>query len=346
MAVVRRSKWQRLRLVNSSLGWRPWLAGTWLCVVGLLALLAPYLPLPYAPALPDLSALSVSPAAGAATGHWLGTDPLGRDILANLVFGCRTALLFSLPAAALAALLGAGLGGAAGFWGNCLRLPLPGWAAGIGLVWWGLGLPYAVLGWAGATMAAALWAFGSRRAPQQLPAWPLPLDGLVLAAAALLGTVPRLLLVIAVAAGGQLSPEQLLGLLVLSSWVGPARLVRAETLRVRVRPFIEAAHVLGLPAGRVWLRHVMPLALRPLRAALPLSLAGLIGLESTLAFLGVGLSPAVASWGRLLSAARLDIGAWWTAAFPMAFLALTVGALRTFVPAAQPSYMMPPAKRR
>lgn len=247
--------------------------------MGAAALVAPYLPLPFAPAAPDLAYISVSPTAGAAVGHWLGTDPLGRDVLANLVFGSRTVLLLTLPAALLTTLLGGVLGGLTGGWGS---------RAGL-------------LGW---------------------------LDGLVLAAGAMLSTVPRLLLVVAVAAGGRLSTTGLLALLVLTSWPGPARLVRAEALRVRVRPFVEAARVLGLPVGRVWWRHVMPLAVRPLLVDLPLSLAGLIGLESTLSFLGVGLAPDEASWGRLISAARLDLSAWWAAALPMALLSLTILALR------------------
>ena len=257
--------------------WRG-LALGWLGLVSAAALAAPYLPLPFAPAAPDLAHMSVSPAAGAAFGHWLGTDPLGRDVLANLIFGSRTVLLLTLPAALLTALLGGVLGGLTGGWGS--------------------------------------------RASSRL------LDGLVLAAGAMLGTVPRLLLVVAVAAGGRLSTAGLLALLVLTSWPGPARLVRAEALRVRALPFVEAARVLGLPAGRVWWRHVMPLAVRPLLVDLPLSLAGLISLESTLSFLGVGLAPDEASWGRLISAARLDLSAWWAAALPMAVLSFTILALR------------------
>ena len=306
--------------------WQWWAAG-WLGFIGVVALVAPWLPLPFEPAAPDLMHMSTPPLRGAADGHWLGTDPLGRDVLANLIFGARTVLALTLPAAVLAAALGAALGSVAGFWGNTLRVPVPGWLLAGALLWWALALPGPGVAVAVGGLALG-WLALSQRRKWPLPTWPLPIDGLVLAASAGLGTVPRLLLVVAVAAGGRLSPAGLLLLLTLTSWASPARLVRAETLRIRQLPFVEAGRASGLPAGRLWLRHVLPAALRPLRVELPLSLASLLVLESTISFLGIGLPPDVASWGRLISAARLDSASWWTAAFPVATLMLTIAALR------------------
>lgn len=304
------------------------LALSWLALVALVALMAPYLPLPFAPAIPDLAYISVSPGEGAAVGHWLGTDPLGRDVLANLLFGARTVLMLTVPAAGLAALLGGLLGSAAGYWRQ-LRLPGPAALLGVGLGWWALALPLPEAALAGCAVAA-IWALVLRVYRRRPPCLPIPLDALVLGAGAALKTVPRLLLVTVLAAAqGAGSLAGLLGLLVLTSWPGPARLVRAETLRLRHLPFVEAARALGLPTGRIWWHHVLPQALRPLRTELPLSLATLLGLESTLSFLGIGLSPDVASWGRLLSAARLDPSAWWTTAPPALALLLTIAAART-----------------
>ena len=312
--------------MRSTKPWRWWAVG-WLGLIGVVAVAAPWLPLPFAPAAPDLARMSTPPFTSESGNHWLGTDPLGRDVLANLVFGARTVLALTLPATVLAAALGAGLGSLAGFWGNAPRVPIAAWLLAGALLWWMLSLPGPAA--AAGTGALALgWLAWGRVRGRALPAWPVPLDGLVLAASAGLGTVPRLLLVVAVAAGGRLSPGGLLLLLTLTSWASPARLVRAETLRIRQLPFVEAGRAVGLPAGRLWWRHVLPAALRPLRVELPLSLASLLVLESTISFLGIGLPPDVASWGRLISAARLDTTAWWTAAFPVATLMLTIAALR------------------
>lgn len=290
-----------------------WLAGGWLALLGLVALLAPVLPLPYAPGLPDLAHMAQAPFG--AGPHWLGTDAQGRDVLSGLVFGARTALLLTVPAAGLAAALGAVAGGAAGFWGNGLRLPWPAVALAGGAAWWALGLPGAGLGAAlGALLALLLL-----RRPPAGGGCPLPLDRLVLGTAATLDTVPRLILVLVLAASAGLTVPGLALLLVLTSWPGSARLVRATILSVRTQPFIEAARAAGLPAGRIWWRHALPPALRPLRAALPLSLSSLLGLESTLSFLGIGLAPDVASWGQQLATVRQDSSLWWAFCFP-AFL--------------------------
>ena len=304
------------------------LAGAWLLALVGMGLAAPYLPLPFSPVVPDLLCISVSPGQGAAAGHWLGTDPLGRDVLANLLFGARTVLLLTVPAALLTAVLGAVLGSMMGYGERAGRVPAPVWLLGAGLAWWGLALPRPGLGLAGCAVAGA-WALGLQLMRRAFPRWSLPLDALLLGAGALLGTVPRLLLAAAVAARGPLSLGNLLALLVLTSWPGPARLVRAETLRARALPFVEAARAMGLPTCRIWLRYVLPQALRPLRTDLPLSLATLLGLESTLSFLGLGFPPEVASWGHLLAAARLDTGAWWVVVFPVAALLLTTAALHT-----------------
>lgn len=299
------------------------LAWGWLGLVVALAVLAPLLPLPYPPAQPDLAHLAAPPFA-AGTTHWLGTDPLGRDVLAELVFGARTAVFLSLVAAVLAAALGALLGSAAGFWRNGgLRLPLPAVLGLLGGAWWALAFP-----WSGAGLAVAgAGLMATALARGRFPHLPVPLDAAVLGTTAMLGTVPRLVLVVALAGTVALSPAGLLSILVLTAWAGPARLVRAEMLRVKIQPFVTAAWALGLPAGRVW-RQALPHACRPLRTALPLSLAGLLALESTLSFLGVGLPPEVPSWGNLLGTARLEPGAWWLVAGPGGALLLSILALQ------------------
>ena len=301
------------------------LAVGWLILLAALAVLAPLLPLPYPPAQPDLAHLAAPPPA-AGTGHRPGTGTFGRDVLAELVFGARTAVGLSLTAAALAAALGALLGGAAGFWrNNGLRLPWPVGAGLLGVAWWALALPWSAAGLAvaGAGLAGGLLGLGRRR-----PRLPVPLDAVVLGATALLGAVPRLVLVVALAGTLALSPAGLLAVLVLTAWAGPARLVRAEMLRVKAQPFVAAARALGLPGGRVWWRQALPHACQPLRTAFPLSLAGLLALESTLSFLGVGLPPEVPSWGRLLGTARLEPAAWWLVAGPGGALLLTILALQ------------------
>jgi len=311
------------------------LALGWLALVVLAGLASPMLPLPYPPATPDLLHIAAPPAwSGPGPLHYLGTDPTGRDVLAELVFGARQLLLLSLPAAAAATLLGALAGGAAGFWGN--RGLAISWAAvpaTIAAAWWVAELPQRL------TSALILLIISilllaskylslrySRRSGNATLFFPL--DSLVLGSATLLSAVPRLVLVVALAAGPPLGTGGLLVLLLLVAWPDAARLVRAQMLRVRAQPFVEAARAVGLPAGRIWWRHALPHACRPLWAFAPLSVAGLIGLESTLAFLGIGLLPTTSSWGRLLGTLPQEPTAWWLVAGPGLALLFTLLALQ------------------
>ncbi len=306
------------------------LAIGWLVMVGAAGLLAPWLPLPFAVGVPDLLHLAEPPAWTTAPRHWLGTDLFGRDVLTELLFGARQVVVLSLPATALAALAGALAGGSAGFWGNrgC-RLPLAAWLLGLAGAWWLAVLPGGGHAAAGLLGAAALAGWAAPRLPWVSRAqWPLPLDSLFQAAITLLGAVPRLVLVLTLAAGPPLPMGQLLLLLGAVAWPEPARQVRAQMLQVRTLPFVEAARAVGLSPTQVWLRHALPHACRPLRAVVPLSLAGLIGLETTLAFLGVGRPPDVASWGQLLGMVRQEPSAWWLVASAGGALLLTLLALQ------------------
>ncbi|NML67417.1 ABC transporter permease [Hymenobacter sp. RP-2-7] len=310
------------RLHPSSGGAAYWALG-WLALVAAVGLLAPWLPLPYSATAPDLANIAAPPTWHGPAPHYAGTDPLGRDVLAGLVAGSRQLLLLSLPATALATALGALSGGAAGYWGNH-GLRLPGWAGLLGLAaaWWGLRPPLLVGLGVALPLAVLLVRYWRR-------GWAVPLDGLVLGASTLLGTVPRLLLVLAFAAGPPLGTGWLLVLLVLLAWPDMARLVRTQMRQVRTLPYVEAARAAGLPTGRVWWHHALPAASQPLRAFAPLTLAALIGLESTLAFLGIGYSEATVSWGQLLGELRQAPGAWWLVAGPGTLLLATLVALQS-----------------
>lgn len=97
-------------------GARLWLSASWLGLLALAALLAPWVA-PHDPVAQDLFLGRLPPAwvAGAEPGHWLGTDSLGRDVLSRIVWGARIALVVALVAGTLTALLGATLGLLAGF---------------------------------------------------------------------------------------------------------------------------------------------------------------------------------------------------------------------------------------
>jgi peptide/nickel transport system permease protein len=155
------------------------------------------------------------------------------------------------------------------------------------------------------------------------------LDSIIQVGAAALGAVPRLVLVLALAALQPASPIWLLLILAFTCWTSTARLVRASVLQVRLASYVEAAKALGLSDWQIISRYILPNTWPALRAALPLSLATCISLQTTLAFLGIGLPPDWADWGRTIANARLTPAAWWLMAGAAVPLAVTIIALRS-----------------
>jgi peptide/nickel transport system permease protein len=88
------------------------------------------------------------------------------------------------------------------------------------------------------------------------------------------------------------------------SWPYPARVIRSVTLGLREAQYIEAARALGVAPARIMLRHILPNTIGPVMVAASLSIANAILTESSLSFLGLGISPPTATWGYLLDEGR------------------------------------------
>jgi len=100
------------------------------------------------------------------------------------------------------------------------------------------------------------------------------------------------------------------------NWIGISYYVRAEFLRLRHLPFVEAARSLGLPHHTIIFRHILPNSLTPLITFFPFSLVGAIGSLAALDYLGFGLPPPTPSWGELLQQAQQFRWAWWLILYP------------------------------
>ncbi|CAN5500893.1 ABC transporter permease [soil metagenome] len=89
--------------------------------------------------------------------------------------------------------------------------------------------------------------------------------------------------------------------LTLFGWMGYARYIRASVLEAKNHDYVTAAKVMGASDLRVMFRHVLPNAIGPVTALVPTSIAGIIGAEAVLAFLGIGVRPPAISWGIMIS---------------------------------------------
>jgi peptide/nickel transport system permease protein len=199
----------------------------------------------------------------------LGTDYLGRDLLAGIISGGRASLTVGLSAALLTMTLGVTVGALAGFYG----------------------------GWVD-------------RALMRITEFFQVLPPLILAMTIVLLFQPSLASV-AVSIG-------------LVSWPTPARLTRAEFMRIRELDYVKAARAMGARNGRLIWRLILPNAAPPLVVAATLTVGAAILFEGGLSFLGLGDSNAV-SWGLMMGMNRpYLLDAWWATTLPGVVLFLTV----------------------
>jgi peptide/nickel transport system permease protein len=111
----------------------------------------------------------------------------------------------------------------------------------------------------------------------------------------------------------------------LTSWMGVARLVRGEYLKIRELSYVEAARAIGCSSPRIIFRHILPNAQAPIIVAATLGMAGAILTESALSFLGMGVQPPMPSWGNMLMDAQAYMrDAPWMAVIPGILILLTV----------------------
>ncbi len=102
----------------------------------------------------------------------------------------------------------------------------------------------------------------------------------------------------------------------LFNWIGISYYMRAEFLRLRKQPFVEAAKCMGAPAYKIIFKHILPNGMVPVITFFPFSLVGAIGSLAALDYLGFGLPPPTPSWGELLYQAQQYRWAWWLILYP------------------------------
>ncbi|HLV80699.1 MAG TPA: ABC transporter permease [Chthonomonadaceae bacterium] len=134
----------------------------------------------------------------------------------------------------------------------------------------------------------------------------------------MLGSIPDILLIIAlvlVLGKGLINLCIALG---ITSWIYLCRLIRGETLKHRDREYVRAARALGAGSGRILLRHILPNLIPVVIITTTLGFSGLVLSESILSYLGIGVPPDMGSWGNMIDAARLELARdpiiWWNLA--------------------------------
>ncbi len=115
---------------------------------------------------------------------------------------------------------------------------------------------------------------------------------------------PGLLLAIALVAFLGAGQGKLIAALCVIGWVGYARVMRGQVLKVREYDYVLAARALGASNFRILFTHILPNAIQPLIVQASLGMAGAVLSEATLSFLGLGIPPPAPSWGTMIEEAR------------------------------------------
>ena len=151
-------------------------------------------------------------------------------------------------------------------------------------------------------------------------------DGIMMRIVDAILAIPALFLLLFLAAVTVPSVGTLILVVGLIAWLIPARLVRAETLSLRTREYVEAVKVMGGGPTRIVVRHIVPNTIGTVAVNATFQVADAILLVAALSFLGLGIPPPSANWGGMLSNGLnyTYSGYWWLVYPPGVMIVLTV----------------------
>lgn len=239
----------------------------------------------------SVSTVSAAPLSPPTLAHWLGTDLHGRDLLTRLLYGGRISLLVGLVGASVSLLVGVTYGLVSGYLGGRTDNAM------MRLVDILYALPRIVL------VIVLITLFDLKLKGLLDGSWLAPL-------------APHARLMLLFVGLG------------LVEWLTLARIVRAQVLSIKERPFILSARLIGQTTPTILFRQILPQVLPTVLTYLTLALPAVILEESFLSFLGLGVQAPLASWGTLLADGASLLNPiqtpWWCLLFPALLLATTL----------------------
>lgn len=183
--------------------------------------------------------------------HWFGTDQLGRDLYARIVYGTRNSIIIGFGVVLISSTMATALGVVSGYFGGVFDMLVQ------RLVDIGIALP------------GLIFIILVVESLQQIP------------------VNTRIVLAVGVLTA-----------------LGSSRVIRGASIAAKQNQYVEAARVVGASDLRIIIRHVLPNVLPVVIIGASIQVGGAVLVESSLAFLGYGVQPPTASWGRMLNEAR------------------------------------------
>jgi len=270
--------------------------------------------------------------------HFLGTGKTGNDLLSGLIHGTRTSIAIGFFSMTIAILIGIILGGLAGYLGDeklkirrggliiFLLMILPSW-------FYSFTLRSEIISGAFENnfFPGFLQIFVSLLIFSFLSTWPffirfksipflnykikIPIDAIISRCIEIFLSLPRLILILTLAAITRPSVITIILIIGFTSWTEIARLMRSQVLTLRELNYITAAKSFGVNTMKVIFRHLLPNASSQIMVASIFGIASAILTEAGLSFLGIGVPVGTATWGSLMFEAKENYTAWWMVVF-------------------------------
>ncbi|MBS1764669.1 MAG: ABC transporter permease [Bacteroidetes bacterium] len=280
--------------------------------------------------------------------HWMGTDAIGADVAAGVVFGIRHSLFIAILSMLLAVIIAAALGIISGYyslygirtsWSALISVLLFLWA-----IWFygfylfsdewhlissaGLFENYLVLKFLMLFTFLSILFIGLKKLlysisflRKEVNIFP---DRWITTTTQLFISIPQLILIISLSVFFKPSAFKLAFIFGILMWTDLARIIRAEVLKMKQGGFVESCIASGLTTTQIVFRHILPNLKTVIKPLFLFGLASVVLTESGLSFLGLGVGPDTVTLGSLLAQAKENMDAWWLMLFPGLTLFITL----------------------
>jgi peptide/nickel transport system permease protein len=285
--------------------------------------------------------------------HFLGTDKLGRDLLAGIIHGMRSSLLTGMLAMLIAGLIAVLTGTVSGYFGNqglkisragalTFLMAIPAlyfYAFELQQFNWEKHFLTQTMKTIFIVMLILFIAKMLSKLLKKITFFQkkisIPADSIISRITELITAMPRLILILTLGALFKPSLLSLATIIGLTSWTEMSRLLRAAIMAEKEKGYVESARAMGFSPFYIIRKHLLPNAINPVLVTLTFGISATIITESSLTFLGIGLPPETVSWGSLLAQSKENFQAWWLALFPGLVIFLSVYVLNKTADAVQ-----------
>ncbi len=270
--------------------------------------------------------------------HLLGTGKTGNDVLSSLIHGTRTSLSIGFFAMTIALLIGLILGISAGYFGDeKLRIRKGSFILILILIipafFYSFYLRKDIItnSFNQSLLSGFVQLFISKIFFLSILAGPIflkfsfipilekriavPLDSMLSRLIEIFLSIPRLILILTLAAIIRPSVISIILVIGLTSWTEVARIIRAQVLQIRESNFISSSRAIGCKPWRTIIHHLLPNTFSQVGILWTYGIASAILIETGLSFLGIGVPTGTATWGKLMYEARESYQSWWLVIF-------------------------------